>query len=215
MKAQLRITGIYDQRTIQLLNENKIYSLGLDLRPRSLNFVQSYRLVEMLSKQQLGEVYLHFENEKEFIIQDIIDKVRAVYGGKLILEFSDSLNKEFYDQFNLPYILKFDPYRGDLVNCCGENFSGFVFDYDHLETIHQRGLFDKWVGEYYRSISFLDKQIKHTLNRGWKSDIFPSLYEFLDFDYVSLCISSEVEVCFRNVDLKLFKEQVDYIRKHN
>ncbi len=92
---------------------------------------------------------------------------------------------------------------------------GFNFDYTYLEGIHTRGLFEKWVGEYYRAISFLNKQITHSLNRQWNSDIFPSLYELLDFDYVSLAISNEVEVCFRNVDLKLFKEQVDYIRKHS
>ncbi len=215
MKTQLRITGLYDQRTIQLLKENNVYSIGFDLRPRSLNYIQSYRLVEMLKDVKLGTVYLLFENEKEFIVEDILKKVKEVYGGNLVLEFSDTQSKEYYDQFKTPYILTFDGYRGDLKSSCGDFFRGFTFDYSYLEGIHTRGYFDAWIVEYYRAIKFLERQIEHFLVRQWKSDIFPSLYELLDFDYVSLAICSDVEVCFRNVDLKLFGEQVDYIRKHN
>ncbi len=215
MRTQLRITGLYDQRTIQLLKENKIYSLGFDLRPRSLSFIQSHRLVELLKDQQLGEIYLQFENERDFIINDIVTKISAVFSGKIILEFTDSQSLEYYDQFKRPYILSFDPYRGELKKCCGQYFTGFTFDYSFLDEIHLRGSFDRWVGEYYRSISFLDRQLIHYLNRQWDADIFPSLYELLDFDYVGLGITSDVEVCFRNVDLKLFEKQVEYIRKHN
>ena len=102
-----------------------------------------------------------------------------------------------------------------MKKCCGQYFTGFTFDYSFLDEIHLRGSFDRWVGEYYRSISFLDRQLIHYLNRQWDADIFPSLYELLDFDYVGLGITSDVEVCFRNVDLKLFAKQVEYIRKHN
>lgn len=211
----MRITGLYDQRTIQLLKEQKIYSIGFDLRPRSLNFIQTHRLLELLKDVDLGSVYLHFENEKEFIIEDILKRVKDVYGGKLVLEFTDHQSKDFYDQFKLPYMLSFDGHRGDLKGSCGEYFCGFSFDYDYFEGIHMRGYFESWVTEYYRTISFLGRQIQHHLIRQWDSDIFPSLNELLDFDYVSLPICSEVEVCFRNVDLKLFEKQVDYIRKHN
>lgn len=169
----------------------------------------------MLKDVKLGEVYLQFENEKNFIIEDILKKVRDVYGGKVILEFNDIQTKDYYDQFHTPYILTFDGYRGDLKGSCGKCFIGFTFDYNYLEGIHTRGYFDAWVVEYYRAIKFIERQIEHHLCRQWNSDIFPSLYELLDFDYVNLAICSDVEVCFRNVDLKLFEKQVDYIRKHN
>lgn len=215
MKGQMRVTGLYDQRTIQLLKENKIYSLGFDLRPKSLNFIQSYRLIELLKEVQLGEVYLHFENEKDFMIKDILEKVSEVYSGKVVLEFSDYQNKEYYDQFKKSYVLSFDVFRGDLRDCCGQYFHGFAFHYEYLEGIHSRGHFTNWITQYYRSLSFLNRQVSHYLCRQWDSDIFPSLFELLDFDYVSLSVNRDVEVCFRNVDLKLFSKQVDYIRKHN
>lgn len=180
-----------------------------------MNFIQTHRIIDLLKDIELGTVYLQFENEKEFIIQDILKRVKDVYGGKLILEFTDLQSKEYYDQFDLPYLLSFDGHRGDLKGSCGDHFCGFTFDYDYFEGIHMRGYFDAWVTEYYRTISFLQRQIQHHLIRRWDSDIFPSLNELLDFDYVSLPICSEVEVCFRNVDLKLFEKQVDYIRKHN
>lgn len=169
----------------------------------------------MLKEADLGTVYLQFENEKDFIILDILKRVREVFGGKLVLEFTDLQSKEFYDQFKVPYLLSFNGYRGDLKGSCGEYFLGFTFDYSYFEGIHMRGYFDSWVAEYYRTINFLQRQIEHHLVRRWDSDIFPSLIELLDFDYVSLAICSEVEICFRNVDLKVFEKQVDYIRKHN
>ena len=140
----MRVTGLYDQRTIQLLKENKIYSLGFDLRPKSLNFIQSYRLIELLKEVQLGEVYLHFENEKDFIGIDFNIKSNETE-FKIILFFT-KLNVKFIPlffinkNFNVELINNSQFYKSLKENFNKKN-NDFFEMFNYSEYLHQNSLY--------------------------------------------------------------------------
>ncbi len=206
-----RIEGIYDHRIIQSLRELGIDHFGFDFRPTSFNFLQQH-LFQDLALQYLtssDQVYLHFCNEKDFIITKIISETPLTRGsrGQVLLEFSDSLDINFYQKFNVPFVWHYRPDRNLNDFLYHPLFCGLVFDISFIEGVYER--------EQLRSLAInLSTQIHKArpqglplyLTRKWTSDVLPSFFEYFDFSIISLPIDSSVEVCYRNVDLFLFRD---------
>lgn len=103
----LRISGIYDLKTLFILQEQGIKHFGFDLRPTSYNFIQTHILEECLLKtKQKDSIYLHFENEKDFVLDAFIERLSMhLFAGKSItLEVSDVLPPSHYSAYKLPIL---------------------------------------------------------------------------------------------------------------
>jgi hypothetical protein len=200
MKSSHRISGIYDYRTIQHLNEHKINHFSFDLRPRSLNFIQEYRLLEILEKTQLGTVYLQFQNEKPYIVERIYNNCLKAFSGNVYVEYSGHIDNELVVGSKIPFLAHVENkelgklYINDLCQ-------GHVFSYEFLKDLQVRGEFLNWVTSYYQIFNAKSFNLLQILNLDWDSDVFPTLFEYFDFDLLSLPINNKIEVCYRNVDL--------------
>lgn len=200
MNCSHRISGIYDYRTIQFLQELKINHFSFDLRPRSLNFIQEYRLIEILEKMQLGNIYLRFENEQSYIIERIYNNCLKAFGGRVLLELSGNIDIGFIKENKFPFLFVVNEKDLELIPV-DELCVGHTFSYEFLQMMHLRGEFVAWVSAYYRKFNASSLNNIQILDIDWDSDIFPSLYEYFDFDLRNLPINGKIEVCYRNVDL--------------
>lgn len=205
----IRVSGVYDLRTIKRLQEKKVSHFAFDFRPRSLNFIQEHLCLDILKSSSLGSLYLQFENEKSYVIDRVFSNIRSSFEGNVALELFNC--DDSTEEVKHPFI----------VNIDSENLPGWIFKSPYLKgysidsqflcRLKDSGRFDPWLRSFYSLNSGNSNNLLHILCRDWDDDIFPSLYELLDFDLVSLPINPKVESCFRNVDLKKLTSQLQFI----
>lgn len=226
MKARLKVTGIYDQTSLNLLQEEGIKLFGFDFRARSFNFLQQYAFFELLntSYQSNFKFDLIFQNEKDFIIQKMVDdlKEKLLELGRtkeslshFNLHFTDVKGVEFYDSFKTPFIWEFHPME-DLVKLAHSSYlKGIVLPYDYLLDLHQKGEFHTFVADFLKKLSKagIRKGISLGLKLNWSADPFPSLTQFLVFDYWQVSINSTLETSYRKISPDLVKSSLGEVRK--
>lgn len=106
-RTSLRLEGPILPGTIHAAYQEGITHYLLDFRPRSLNFIQLYKVQEILQqfKNHFVSFYLLFENEKDFVIGKILeDLVPLVANCELYLEFWGDEDALFAAQFSRAYI---------------------------------------------------------------------------------------------------------------
>lgn len=213
MSAEKRFSGIYDLRTLNFLSENNIRHYIFDFRPTSLNFLQEYKAVEFLNTLQTGQVFLLFRSEKSFMIERIYKSCRDVFGGEIFIEIEGTVDEAFTD-LSLPFYYRFLN-REELVTSrnifTNSHCRGHVYNYEMLKDLHENNNFLSWIKEYYQVIGTNSLSLKQDILLDWDSDIFPSLFEYLDFDSMTLPINHKIEVCYRNVDLNKVSNNIKHL----
>ena len=210
--ARIRIDGIYDKRTLASIFNHQVIDYQFDLRPRSFNFIQEHKLLDIIMNVDnllLGRpsfrYFLHFAGEQDYVITKLASDVKKVIkqNDAIILEFSDAKEVDFYDSFGTPYFCHYHPLMKLGSFLASPYFSGLVVPYSHLEGLHEQGMFHNFVKNLLQvSFGALESgKMELVLALDWDSNVFPSIYDFLDFSLVSLPINNKVEVCYRNVDL--------------
>lgn len=202
-----KVDGIYDLRTLQQLVELGVRRFAFDLRPRSLNFIQHYRTIEIVSQATLAaqkQFYFHFADENTLLIQKFLDDLAAQTGitqedwnqGRVQLEFSGREDFSVMDTFGVPY--RWFMHAGaDWANIKrAQNLRGLILPFEYLEDAHEKGSISHLCANLYTNFP---NQTFH-LARSWGANVFPSLTDLFDFEDIALAINHEVEVCFRNVD---------------
>ena len=208
MTVTWRFSGIYDVRTLKHLRDNKVSHFIFDLRPTSFNFIQEYRLTEILESLPMGTVYLLFNNEKDFVIERIFKECRKVFSGPIVLEFDGVFNASAVDSLGVPFYQHLIEASLDTPGLCHRQCSGHVFDFQLLHEIFNSQHLITFVKDYYSKFSQQSLGLKQDLRVDWDSDLFPSLFDYFDFDSMTLTINSKVELCYRNVDLNRVSNQL-------
>lgn len=211
----LRISGVYNSDIVRQLIEQNIREVGFDLRPRSFNFIQIHAIQSILSELPSSrlKIFLQFENDKDFVIKEIVQKVCAttglVAGENLWVEYSGSETPEFCNKVGIPYIKlliekDFSPWlnsskcHGLVIN---EQFMGRLgMHADALSFLGQ--LFDRVTSDF---------RIDLTLD--WSSEISKSLLEFYPFEALNFHIDSKVETTYRSVNLQLVRGHVEHTKR--
>jgi hypothetical protein len=243
--TNLRIEGIYDSRTFQFLRAQGVGHFSFDLRPRSSNFIQIQKVVEMLehalplgidgSQQNMQapcSFYLHFENEKDFVVHHILNEIQNVVGKaameNLYLEFSDTEGAQYYSQFQRPFFWHYNEranFFQDIVHspllagvCVGPLGLSKKFGIESLLSIwHNLNVSlvgnpggqktivvqSEWTDEV---AAFLLEQQHFNISDG---AVFSKRHKVLQ----SLLIDSQVEVCYRNVDLGRLRGHLENFMK--
>jgi hypothetical protein len=204
------MAGVYDLRTIKSLQEKKVNHFAFDFRPRSLNFIQEHLCLKLLKSISFDHIYLQFENEKPYIIERIFKNVRDSFGGEVSVEVFGSLPEIETFHFPFFYNIKYESIPVEVVN--HPNLKGYSIDAKFLKLLKDNGSFEGWLNSFYTLNAARSSELVHILSRDWDDDIFPTLYDLLDFDLISLSINSKVELCYRNVDLKKLEQHLTYIR---
>jgi hypothetical protein len=213
----MKIDGIYDQKTIQTLIESKVQDLAFDFRPKSFNFLQQHKFLELLENNfnEKTNYFLRYSYEKDFVVQKMLDDFHEKYTTEnLYLEFSDFQASKYYDSFKTPF---FWHYRSD-VNPIeilkSEYIRGIVIPFNLIEEGHHQGNFFSFVQGLLQLVyPFIhEKKLEIHLGVDWDSDIFPTLFDTLDIDCVSLPINNKIEICYRNVDSQKMSDHINRCR---
>lgn len=197
-ELQLKIGGIYDQRTLTFLLEKGINFFELDFRPRSFNFIQKHVVSDLLTRlQAMGNIHLHFANEADFMVNDILELVKA-NTKNYALVFSDFQTKAYYESFNTPFYWHFrsDVSYKDILS--SKLCAGVVFDLEFLEDLLHKGSFEKFITNFYTTTQGFDKEISIKLN--WSKYPPAQIMESLSIQRLEMDINNLVEICYRNVD---------------
>lgn len=213
MKSPKRLSGIYDLRTLNFLIENGIHQFIFDFRPTSMSFLQEYKVVELLKNISFGKVFLLFRNEKSFMIERIYTSCRNSFGGEIILEIEGSVDEGFTD-LGIPFYYRIeeeDQLTNSLQVILDPNCRGHVLSYEMLKNLNDRNSFLSWIQRYYKEIGGRSLELKQDLFLDWDSDIFPTLFEYFDFDSLTLPVNSKIEVCYRNVDLNKVSNNLKHL----
>ncbi|MBF0367332.1 MAG: hypothetical protein HQK50_17285, partial [Oligoflexia bacterium] len=112
-----------------------------DFRPKSFNFLQQYRFLEIMdSALYLGQTYfLHYENEKDFVVAKMLNDFASLAKGsvnlkdQLLLEFSDVREVEYYESFGMPFFWHYQLCRGREEILRSPKLKGVVFSDTFLE----------------------------------------------------------------------------------
>lgn len=217
MDKKVKVSGIYDKRTIQRLKEVGIDQISFDFRARSFNFLQQHSFMELQEELAIDEsIYLQFENEADFVVKKIIDDLKVVRSSSnLFLEFSDEQTSDYYDQFLTPFIWHYSLECKSLEAISGSKYvRGIVLKFSDLLKLHEDGILHNFCNNFHSQFMTLlkNKEFKLILELDWDSNLFSSISEYFDFDLISVAISNKVEICYRNVDLAKVQTHVQHLK---
>lgn len=223
MIDRIRIDGIYDQRTLKGLTEIQVNDFCFDFRPKSFNFLQEHKFLELMTKNfsPRANYWLHFCNEKEFVIDKILGDLihdlnrssdHSAEGEKrnIFLEFSGNEDPSFYNQFQCPYFVHFNPEKNMKKVYKDPFFAGLVFDYNYLHEIFELGNFQGFLKVFYQKILPIieERDLDLVLKVDWDSNIFPSLLDSIDFSILAFPVNNKIEIAYRNVDLSKARREL-------
>ncbi len=218
----LKIEGIYNQETLKFLAERGLHDFGFDFSPLSLNFLQQHVFIDMLKScfSTKHRYFLRYSGESDTGINKMIHDLKDLYGGNcfednFILEFADSKDREFYDQFNSCYYWHY--YSNAPIEKMLESplLGGLILDNDLLENLQTSGhlfIFMQNVFTLISKRSATMPEIKIILRMNWDSVAIGSLFDFFKFDLFSYGVNAQVEKSYRQVDNRLLAEQVGFLR---
>ena len=216
MTQNFKIEGIYDQRTLKLLKSKGLRNFGFDFSPKSFNFIQEHiflnELIPLLDESD--SIHLHFIRSNDPMIRKVIEDLKKV-GVKRenIFIDTDEWSKEAAD-LEVNYFLNYFP-EMDLSLCNSPHFKGLIFNFSFFEELQYRGVLKNFISNFYTHYGrYLDEDKKIILRVDWADNVFPSLFEYLDFDLMSFSINSKIEICYRNVDLKKLTNEMDLMEKN-
>jgi len=211
--VNILISGIYNPQMIQYLKQFGVNQFSFDCRPKSFNFIQAYKIKEMLIAHGsvLDQYFLHFEDEKDFVIFETLKDITSVPSdhGSLNLEFSGKESLSFYEQFEIPYTWHFN----ELVSIDSlpnlKYLRGISFNQIFLERLYQfRELFN-FLGKIQENLS--ENQFLQ-LKSDWGEPMFESVIDFFTFKTLSLEINNKVEISYRNPDLNLVSNHIEHTK---
>lgn len=216
MAQNLKIEGIYDQRTLKLLKSKGLRDFGFNFSPKSFNFIQEHIFIEQLIPllDPKDRVHLHFAKVSDPMIQKVLMDLKkgGIQSENIFIDCEDGTEKS--SEHGVNYFLNYTP-ELPISACESELFCGLIFNFSFFEDLHHRGILNNFIANFYthfrRHLSE-DKQI--VLRIDWNDNVFPSLFDYFEIDLMSFSINDKIEVCYRNVDLKKLTQEMDLIEKN-
>lgn len=215
MAQNFKIEGIYDQRTLKLLKQKGLRDFGFNFSPRSFNFIQEYvfinELVPLLGP--LDRIHLHFDRSNDPMIKKVLEDLKKSGVQKENIYLDCDEWTEAPSGLEVNYYLNYTPDL-DIALCKDAGFSGMIFDFTYFEDLHRRNILNNFISNFYTHFSkVLGEDKKIILRVDWNNNIFPSLFDYFEFDLMSFSINSKIEICYRNVDLTKLTTEMDLIKK--
>lgn len=204
MDYQLKVNGIYDQRTLEAVVSMGIKHLGFCFRPLSPYLMASTTFFdEILPKIPFGSfVYFEFENQLDPMIRYLSEKLSSrneafqrvsiclvkITGNEECLFHSNQILEIRYDEENLKEA-KFL-----------KKVSGLNLNYSQLQDMRKGQKFNHFFSslEQFSLRDELELEIRVSSEASLeKKDL-----NLFDIGRISLEINPELEVCYRNVNLE-------------
>jgi hypothetical protein len=213
---KFKIDGIYDLRTLSELKKEGVDHFSFDFNPRSFNFIQERVFLKLLDSalNETDKVFLHFISNKDFMVIKIREEIVKRRGNlhNIFFEF-----EEFFSDIILPKDIKFFLFYGTSIFQIHqqiEQVAGFIFQYNHLNQMEREERLIQFFSNFHTHFSNADLDSKiFILKTGWQDNINKKCLDIFDFNIISFELTSEIEVCYRNVDLLKLKSTFDSKRK--
>ena len=168
MGHNLKIEGIYDQRTLKLLKNQGVRDFGFNFSPKSFNFIQEHIFLDDLVPllNQNDKIYLHFTRSNDpMIVKVLYDLTKTQIKRECVyLTCDEWIDKPYHLENN--YFLNFFS-EIDMSFCNSKYFSGIILDYNFLENLHSRGKLNNFLANFYTQFnSYLSSEKKVILKLG-------------------------------------------------
>ncbi len=219
----MKVYGIYDIRTLKAAKTSGINEFAFDFRPKSMNFIQSYKCASIISELYKSDdvIYLIFEEEKSFVISSILKELKeklSLSNEKFINQFKLILINQnefdFQNDFELDISLFYKGAVSSSVLKKIKKLKTIIIPYQLVESEFENNTLHNFINNLYTLIGSVNS-IRIELNVDWTDNIIPSLSEYIDFDDFSIDINSNIEVCYRNVDLNKFNLSIEHLKALN
>ena len=205
---KLALKGILDLEVMQLASQLGMSEVSFDFRPRSFNFTQGYKVKELLSYGgQFDSLNLIFENEKDFIIEQILKDLNPEEHS-MMLEFSGGESLTWADRFETPFIWHYKAETSLSQIEQSKFLRRIVFNQEVLDHYNQ-------TGELFGFFQlFTDREnLELEILTDWDNPLIISLIDNFDISHLSFEINNKVERSFRNVDHGLVKTHIKQIQQ--
>ena len=219
MVQKLRIEGIYDKRTLLHLKSLGLKDFCFDFSPKSFNFIQEYVFLEqiLIALSPTDRVFLHFKRSNDPMVLKLIDDL--IKSGQnlenVYFEFDEWSSDLRPIDFNYNFLLNFSN-DTDPMKLMGKNFQGFIFNFNFFQELYQSNLLHNFAINFYtRYHTLIDDHRLMLLKIDWQNDLLASLFEYFEFNLISFPINSQIEICYRNVDLKKLSSEMEIFKKNN
>jgi len=205
------LKGITNSNSILATDSIGMSQYTFDLRPKSFNFVQSRKIVEMISGDTKSRVYsLLFENEKDFVIKQLLTQINPSIGEEqnLFLEFAGITPLVECEKYEHDYIWHY--HDGEKIKNITDTkyLKRIVFRHSDLEYLSSNGElhgFFNLFSEYFDRI-FIEVQLN------WDSPIMFSIFEFFKIPLLSFEITDQVEIGYQNPDHDLIISHITNVK---
>jgi hypothetical protein len=214
MDQKFKIEGIYDQRTLKLLKSRNVRDFGFNFSPKSFNFIQEHvfldELIPLLDPKD--RIYLHFSRSNDPMIKKVIFDLQKVGVQKDNIFIDCDEWSDDPKTLEVNYFLNYYP-EMETTKLASPLFSGMIFNFSFFEDLHRRGVLNNFIANFYTHFKkHLTDEKKIILKIEWNDNVFPSLFDYLDVDLMSFSINSQMEVCYRNVDLKKLATEMELLK---
>lgn len=216
MGHNFKIEGIYDQRTLKLLKTQGLKDFGFNFSPRSFNFIQEHVFLEELVPllDESDNIHLHFTRSNDPMIVKVINDLQKNGVKKERVYLNCDEWSEAPENLGIKYYLNYVP-DINMNHCKSALFSGMIFEFSFFEDLHYRGILNNFIANFYTHFNtLLNSEKKIILRIDWNNNVFPTLFDYFDFDLMSFPINSKIEICYRNVDLKKLTSEMALIEKN-
>lgn len=220
MTTSLKFEGIYDFKTFNCLKSLSIKNFGFDFSPKSLNFLQTKTFLnEIMPELEEGDfVFLKFDHVFDPMIEMLLTELKTsrVKKENIILEFN-FFDKSFYAQKFSQYkfiFSYFDLYFNQIKGV--EALSGITLEHARLVELDEKGILINFITNFHSKVS-VELREKNLLEvkMDWTHHISESFFDLIDVSHISYKIDSNVEVCYRNVDLAKIEKEIENFNKLN
>ena len=208
---KLGLKGISNLEIFQFAQSLGFEEVSFDLRPKSFNFTQGYKIKEIL-EQVSGETktFLQFEKEKEFVIQELMKDLSQVSPLSIGLEIEAPDDLQAINDLGFIFHLKYDQSQklSELKAC--EQLKRLVFTQSFLDELNQNG-------ELFGFFDLLRTETNFELEvlTDWDSSLTFSLLDTFKIDVLSWEINNKVEKSYRCVDFDLLEAHMRRIGMEN
>lgn len=215
MNLSLKIDGIYDLRTLLHLKSIGVRNLSFDFSPKSFSFIQrKVFLNDIIPHVELGDsLYLKFDHSKDPMIKSILEDIKNQRGHLektyIQLEKWDQDDLEYFENKQVYFVLNY--FSDSKILFSHKFLHGVILEYKMVYDLYIKNVFFNFVTNLLMQLKTSpNSELSLILNSDWDDELFASIVESLDFDLYSRAINGQVEVCYRNVDLKKIANEIHF-----
>lgn len=217
MDYKLRIEGIYDKRTLKFLKQKGVKDFTFDFSPTSFNFIQEYVFLDLLKLLDSNDrIFLHFNRSNDPMVSLLCEhlKKEGIGFDNIFFEFDAWSTDKSVSDFQYNYLLKYSD-GIDYLKYINERFKGFVFCYSFFENLNHLNLIQNFCTTFFT-------RYHHSIDNGllilkidWNDNVRTTLFEYFDFNFLSLPINNKIEICYRNVDLNKLGHEMAIFQRNS